>query len=180
MAYQHKHILTREIIVKDLTPDTKGERLLATIMMCISLLGASVATLFIYLIVPMGFNVSERSLGIHIAAGVVWVIAAAIMILFGRVIVHSYKPPQIPDFYVSKRRLDTVAPEEYQYTSYTGGRAHAVYRDVLYFEGMDKYFPSPTQMELAEEGDMYYVVTSVEGGTTPLRIYRADAYIWQE
>lgn len=176
MAYQHKQILTREIIVRDLTPDTKGERLLAAIMMCISLLVAAVATLFIYLIVPMGFNVSERSLGIHIAAGVVWVIAATIMILFGRVVVHSYKPPQIPDFYVSKRRLDTISYNERQPSS---GR-HAVERDVFYFEGMDKYFPTPTQMELAKEGDMYYVVTSVEGGTTPLRIYRADAYIWQE
>ncbi len=178
MAYQHKHILTREQIVRDLTPDTKGHRIIATFMLFITLLGASVATLFIYLIVPMGFNVSGQSLGIHIAAGVVWVIAAAVMILFGRVIVNSYKPPQIPDFYVSKRRLDTVAREEYQYTSYTGGHAHAVYRDVLYFEGMDKYFPSPTQMELAEEGDMYYIVTSTEGGTHPIRIYRADAYIW--
>lgn len=176
MAYQHKQILTRAMIERDLSPDPKETRLMATILLVVTLLGASVATLFIYLIVPMGFNVSERSLGIHIAAGVVWVIAAAIMIAAGKAVVRSCKPPRIPRFYVTKRRLDTISYNERQPSS---GR-HSVERDVFYFEGMDKYFPSPTQMELAEEGDMYYVVTSVEGGTTPLRIYRADAYIWQE
>jgi hypothetical protein len=53
-----------------------------------------------------------------------------------------------------------------------------VERDVFYFEGMDKYFPSPTQVALAKEGDEYYIVTAVEGGIHPIRIYRADAYIW--
>jgi hypothetical protein len=43
---------------------------------------------------------------------------------------------------------------------------------------MDKYFPSPTQVALAKEGDEYYIVTAVEGGTHPIRIYRADTYIW--
>ena len=31
---------------------------------------------------------------------------------------------------------------------------------------------------LAKEGDEYYIVTAVEGGIHPIRIYRADAYIW--
>lgn len=176
MAYQPKQILTREIIERDLTPDTKGARVMGLFMIFITLLGASVATLFLYLFVPMGFNVSERSLGIRIAAGVVWVIAVTVMILFCRIVVNSYKPPRIPAFYVTKRRLDTISYRERQPNS---GR-HSVERDVFYFEGMGKYFPTPTQLKLAKEGDMYYIVTATEGGTIPLRVYRADTYIWQE
>jgi hypothetical protein len=176
MAYQHKQILTRVMIERVLSPDPKETRLMATILLVVTLLVAAVATLFIFLIVPMVSNLDEDSPGIYVAVGVVWVIAAAIMIAAGKAVVRSCKPPRIPDFYVTKRRLDTISYNERQPSS---GR-HSVERDVFYAETMDKYFPTPTQMELAEEGDMYYVVTSVEGGTTPLRIYRADAYIWQE
>ena len=49
---------------------------------------------------------------------------------------------------------------------------------MFYFEGMAKYYPSPTQVALAKEGDMYYIVTCSEGSIYPVRIYRADAYIW--
>lgn len=176
MAYRPKQILTRAVIERDLTQDTKGERLLATVMLFLTLLAVSVATLFIYLIVPMGTNAEANSPGIHIAAGVVWVIAVTVMILFGKAIVRSYKPPRIPSFHVTKRRLDTISYNERQPSS---GR-HSMERDVFYFEGMDKYFPTPTQVALAKEGDMYYIVTFSEGSIHPVRIYRADAYIWNE
>ena len=176
MAYQHKQILTRAVIERDLSPDPKETRLMATILLVVTLLVAAVATLFIFLIVPMGTNAEANSPGIHIAAGVVWVIAVTVMILFGKAIVRSYKPPRIPSFHVTKRRLDTISYNERQPSS---GR-YSVERDVFYFEGMDKYFPTPTQVALAKEGDMYYVVTHSEGSTHPVRIYRADAYIWNE
>ena len=69
---------------------------------------------------------------------------------------------------------DTISYNERQPSSGRG----SVERDVFYFEGMDKYFPSPTQVALAKEGDENYIVTAVEGGIHPIRIYRADAYIW--
>ena len=109
MAYQHKQILTRAMIERDLSPDPKETRLMATILLVVTLLVAAVATLFIFLIVPMGTNLDEDSPGIYVAVGVVWVIAAAIMIAAGKAVVRSCKPPQIPDFYVSKRRLDTIS-----------------------------------------------------------------------
>ena len=176
MAYQHKQILTRAMIERDLSPDPKETRLMATILLVVTLLVAAVATLFIFLIVPMGTNLDEDSPGIYVAVGVVWVIAAAIMIAAGKAVARSCKPPRIPDFYVTKRRLDTISYNERQPSS---GR-HSVERDVFYFEGMDKYFPTPTQVALAKEGDLYYIVTYSEGGIYPIRIYRADAYIWQE
>ena len=147
---------------------------MATILLVVTLLVAAVATLFIFLIVPMGTNLDEDSPGIYVAVGVVWVIAAAVMIAAGKAVVRSCKPPRIPRFYVTKRRLDTISYNERQPSSGRG----SVERDVFYFEGMDKYFPSPTQVALAKEGDEYYIVTAVEGGIHPLRIYRADAYIW--
>ncbi len=103
--------------------------------------------------------------------GALMIMAAAVFIL-----VNRSKPLRPEDIHIVKRRLDTISYNERQST---GGR-HSVERDVFYFEGMDKYFPSPTQVALAKEGDMYYIVTAVEGGTHPLRIYRADAYIWNE
>ena len=178
--YQYKHTLTREQIENDLKPDNEGISIIATIMVFVCLLGALVVTGFIYLIAPSAFDVHEDSPGIHIAAAVVWIIAGAMMLLFGSMALKARKPAPPPTFAVVKRRLDTIAREEYQYTSYAGGRAHAVYRDVFYFEGMSKYYPTSTQLELAEEGDMYYVVISGEGSATPLRIYRADAYVWHE
>ena len=173
-----KHHLTRELIQNDLKQDARATKIMAMFVLFINLLGALAVTLFIYLIIPSAMDVSEDSLGIRIAVAVVWIIAAAVMILFGKILIDAYKPQTIPDFHVSKRRLDTIARDEYQYTSYIGGRAHAVYRDVFYLEGMSKYYPSQTQLDLAEEGDMYYVVTCGETSTTPIRIYRADAYIW--
>lgn len=178
--YPYKHTLTREQIEQDLKPDNRGTRVMAAFMLFITVIGTLVVTLFIYLIGPDGFHVDEDSPGLHIAVGVVWVIAAAIMFLFGKIIVSTYKPPQIPDIYVTKRRLDTISREEYQYTSYAGGRANAVYCDVFYFEGMSKYFPTPTQLELAEEGDYYYVVTYGVDSTSPRLIYSAKAYIWND
>ncbi len=173
-----KHHLTRELIQHDLKQDSKGTSVMSVFVIVALLLGAVVATGFVYLIAPMAFRVREDSLGLHIASAVIWIMAVAPAILFTAALRRARKSLKNTDFHVAKRRLDTIAREEYQDTYRSGGRTHAVYRDVFYFEGMDKYFPSRAEMALADEGDLYYVVTRGEGSTHPIRIYRADAYIW--
>ena len=109
-----------------------------------------------------------------IVCGLFWLGALMIMAVAVFILKDTSKPLRPEDIHIVKRRLDTISYNERQST---GGKG-TVERDVFYFEGMDKYFPSPTQVALAKEGDMYYIVTAVEGGTHPIRIYRADAYIW--
>ena len=175
-----KHHLTRELIEHDLRQEAKGSSMMLVFAVAALLLGAVVATGFIRLIAPLGFGVREDALGLDIAVAVVWVIAVAFVIRIVAAMRRARKSTEGIEFHVTKRRLDTIAREEHQGTHYYGGHSHAVYRDVFYFEGMGKYFPNSTEMAMADEGDEYYVVTRGAGSTHPLRIYRADAYIWRE
>ena len=175
MAYQYsetrKQILTPELVVHDMKDDGKFEKLAAPFMIVIPPIGALFATLLMYLI--SGGEGVEFVVGIIICA-LFWL--GALMIMAVGLLFLRDKPLKPEDIHIVKRRLDTISYNERQPSS---GR-HSVERDVFYFEGMDKYFPTPTQVALAKEGDMYYVVTYSEGSIHPVRIYRADAYIWQE
>lgn len=175
MAYKYseerKPILTPELVIHDMKGDDSFSKAVAPFMLVLPPIGALLATLFMSLIT--GGEGAEFVVGIIVCAlfwlGALMIMAAAVFIL-----VNSSKPLKPEDIHIVKRRLDTISYSERQRTSGRG----SVERDVFYFEGMDKYFPSPTQVALAKEGDEYYIVTAVEGGIHPIRIYRADAYIW--
>ena len=175
MAYKYseerKPILTPELVIHDMKGNDSFRKAAAPFMLILPPIGALLATLLMSLIT--GGEGAEFVVGIIVCAlfwlGALMIMAAAVFIL-----VNSSKPLRPEDIHIVKRRLDTISYSERQPS---GGRG-SVERDVFYFEGMDKYFPTPTQVALAKEGDMYYVVTAVEGGIHPLRIYRADAYIW--
>lgn len=175
MAYQYsetrKHILTPELVIHDMKGDDKFGKAVAPFMLVLPPIGALVATLFMLLVT--GREGVEFIVGI-IVCGLFWLGALMLMAAAVFILVNQSKPMCPEDIHIVKRRLDTISYNERQST---GGRG-TVERDVFYFEGMDKYFPSPTQVALAKEGDEYYIVTAVEGGTHPIRIYRADAYIW--
>ena len=174
MAYQYsearKHILTPELVIHDMESGKGGDRIMAVLMLLLPPLGALAATFFMYLIT--GGEGAEFVVGIIVCA-LFWLGALVIMAAAVFILVNSSKPLKPEDIHIVKRRLDTISYSERQPSSGRG----SVERDVFYFEGMDKYFPSPTQVALAKEGDMYYIVTAVEGGIHPLRIYRADAYV---
>ena len=175
MAYKYseerKPILTPELVIHDMKGDDRFNKAVAPFMLILPPIGALMATLLMSLVT--GGEGVEFVVGIIVCAlfwlGALMIMAAAVFIL-----VNSSKPLKPEDIHIVKRRLDTISYSERQPSSGRG----SVERDVFYFEGMDKYFPSPTQVALAKEGDMYYIVTAVEGGTHPLRIYRADAYVW--
>ena len=175
MAYHYsetrKHILTPELVIHDMESGKGGDKIMGVLMLLLPPLGALVATFFMYLIT--GGEGVEFVVGI-IVCGLFWLGALMIMAAAVFILVNRSKPLRPEDIHIVKRRLDTISYNERQPSSGRG----SVERDVFYFEGMDKYFPSPTQVALAKEGDEYYIVTAVERGIHPLRIYRADAYIW--
>ena len=175
MAYKYsetrKHILTPELVIHDMQGDDKFGKAVAPFMLVLPPIAALMATLFMYLV--SGGEGVEFIVGI-IVCGLFWLGALMIMAAAVFILVNRSKPLRPEDIHIVKRRLDTISYNERQPSSGRG----SVERDVFYFEGMDKYFPSPTQVALAKEGDMYYVVTYSEGGIYPVRIYRADAYIW--
>ena len=151
--------------------DGKFGKTVAPFMLIVPPVGALLATGFFALVNDGSTIATVIS---WMVCGLFWLCALMIMAAGAFILKGSSKPLRPEDIHIVKRRLDTISYNERQSTS---GR-HSVERDVFYFEGMDKYFPSPAQVALAKEGDMYYVVTAAEGGIHPLRIYRADAYIW--
>ena len=60
------------------------------------------------------------------------------------------------------------------------GEVRTVPRYLFIFEGLDSYHPSRTELALAEVGDEYFVVTYATSPTRAVRLYRADAYLWDE
>ena len=166
-----KHILTPELVIHDMKEDGRFGKTVAPFMIVIPPVGALFATGF-FALVSDGRMITQVIS--WIVCGLFWLCALMIMAAGVFILRNRSKPMKPEDIHIVKRRLDTISYNERQST---GGRG-TVERDVFYFEGMEKYFPSPTQVALAKEGDMYYIVTAVEGGTYPVRIYRADAYIW--
>ncbi|MBQ9150771.1 MAG: hypothetical protein IJX72_00865 [Clostridia bacterium] len=172
-----KHHLTPELIIHDLKEDSKGSAVFSGFMLIVSPLAALVATGFIQLLCATSGDFHPVFL--NVLTVVVWVVAAAAMVLFAAILRSARKPMKASDFHVVKRRLATIARDEYITTHYHGGgRSHTVRRDVFYFEGMDRYIPNQTELALAEEGDEYFIVTYEENSKHAVRIYRADAYIW--
>lgn len=168
-----KHILTPELVIHDMESGKEGDKIMAILMVILPPLGALIATFFILLIT--GGEGVEHIVGMIVCV-LFWLLALLVMGV-GIMMLKPSRKLTAADIHIVKRTLDTISYNERQST---GGRRGSVERDVFYFSGMDKYFPSPTEVALAEEGDEYYIVTHTEGGTYPIRIYRADAYIWQE
>ncbi len=172
MAYNHKHILTPELIIRDMESGQGGDRIIAIPMMVLPPLGAMMAT-FLMLLVTGGEG-PEFVVGI-IICGLFWLLAL-LLVPLGIMMLKPSRKLTAADICVVKRTLDTISYRERQRTTGKG----SVERDVFYFSGMDKYFPSPTEVALAQEGDEYYIATYSQSSTYPIRIYRADAYIWHE
>ena len=174
MAYKYsetrKHILTPELVIHDIKEDNKKGKVMAPFL----------------LVVPPGFALLFTALTSlvtdtrgtivgGIICGLVWLSTLMVMGVGVMMLVSSRKTLTPADIHIVKRTLDTISYDEPHRT----GR-HTFYHDVFYFTGMDKFYPTSTESALAEEGDEYYIVTRTEGGTHPIRIYRADTYIWIE
>lgn len=170
-----KHRLTREMILRDLKEGDKSASALAVGMMIVSMAVALLFTAVMALV--------SRSAGIGglIICGIFWVCAAVVIGYAVALLIRARKPLTPTDIRVVKCRLTAIEQDRYPYArEHVRGEARTVPRYLFIFEGLDSYHPSQTELALAEVGDEYFVVTYVAKPTRPARLYRADAYIWQE
>lgn len=97
------------------------------------------------------------------------------------ILIRARKPLTPADIRVVKRRLTAIEQDRYPYSrERVAGELHTVPRYLFTFEGFESYHPSQTELGLAEVGDEYIVVAYATKPTRPARLYRADAYLWDE
>lgn len=170
-----RHRLTRELILRDLKGGDKGSSALAVGMMIASIIASLLFTAIMALV--------SRSAGIGgwIVCGIFWVCAAVVIGYAVVILIRARKPLTPADIRVVKRRLDAIERDRYPYSrEHVKGEVRTVPRYLFIFEGMESYHPSQTELALAEVGDEYFVVTYAASPTRPVRLYRADAYTWDE
>ena len=170
-----RHRLTREMILRDLKEGDKGSSALA-VGLIIAVLAISLLTTAIMALVSL-----SAGMGAWIVCGIVWVCAAVVIGYAVALLVRARKPLTPADIRVVKRRLDAIEQDRYPYSrERVSGEIRTVPRYLFIFEGLDSYHPSQTELGLAEVGDEYFVVTLAATPTRPIRLYRADAYTWNE
>jgi hypothetical protein len=170
-----KHRLTYELILRDLKEGDKGTSALAVGMMIVSMAVALLFTAIMALV--------SRSAGVggKIVCGVFWLCTAMVVGYAVALLIRARKPLNPDRIRVVKRKLDAIEQDRYPNSyEHVRGETRAVPRYLFIFEGLDSYHPGQTELALAEVGDEYYVVTLAAKPAHPIRLYRADAYIWDE
>lgn len=170
-----KHRLTYELILRDLKEGDKGSSALAVGMMIVSMAVALLFTAIMALVSP------SAGVGGKVVCGVFWLCIAVVVGYAVALLVRARKPLKPDSIRVVKRRLDAIEQDRYPNAyEHVRGEARAVPRYLFIFEGLDSYHPSQTELALAEVGDEYFVVTYATSPTRAVRLYRADAYLWDE
>ena len=170
-----KHRLTYELILRDLKEGDKGSSALAVGMMIVSIAVALLFTAIMALVSP------SAGVGGKVVCGVFWLCTAVVVGYAVALLVRARKPLTPNHIRVVKRRLDAIEQDRYPNAyEHVRGEARAVPRYLFIFEGLDSYHPSQTELALAEVGDEYFVVTYATSPTRAVRLYRADAYLWDE
>lgn len=170
-----KHRLTYELILRDLKEGYKGTSALAVGMMIVSMAVALLFTAIMALVSP------SAGVGGKVVCGVFWLCTAVVVGYAVALLVRARKPLKPDSIRVVRRRLDAIEQDRYPNAyEHVRGEARAVPRFLFIFEGLDSYHPSQTELALAEVGDEYYVVTLAAKPAHPIRLYRADTYIWDE
>ena len=170
-----RHRLTRELILRDLKEGDKGTSALAVGMMIASVAVALLFTAIMALVSP------SAGVGGKVVCGVFWLCTAVVVGYAVALLVRARKPLTPDHIRVVKRRLDAIEQDRYPNAyEHVRGEARAVPRYLFIFEGLDSYHPSQTELALAEVGDEYFVVTYATSPTRAVRLYRADAYLWDE
>ena len=170
-----KHRLTYELILRDLKEGDKGTSALAVGMMVVSVAVALLFTAIMALVSP------SAGVGGKVVCGVFWLCTAVIVGYAVALLVRARKPLTPDSIRVVKCKLDAIEQDRYPNAyEHVRGEARAVPRYLFIFEGLDSYHPNQTELALAEVGDEYFVVTLATKPAHPIRLYRADTYIWDE
>ena len=172
--------LTDEIIRKKIKENLRESLTTMIVMIVCALLAAGIMT---------GLAVFLKN---HTPAGnypvIVWLCLAAIWLTaagFSAYHIRDYWKDcggYGGKYHVEKRELNTVSLDEYQGMRWHYRKGHLYrrpeFRDVLYFDGMEKYIVGKKIAERSTEGDEYLIVVFDKRPTVPRFIFRADAYRW--
>ena len=170
-----RHRLTYERILRDLKEGDRGSSALAVGMMV-----ASMAVSLIFTAI-MALVSHSAGIGGKVVCGVFWLCTAVIIGYAVALLIRARKPLTPDRIRVVKRKLTAIEQDRYPYSrEHVRGEARTVPRYLFVFEGMESYHPSQTELGLAEVGDEYFVVIFTAKPTRPIRLYRADAYTWDE
>ena len=170
-----RHRLTREMILRDLKEEDKG---LSPLAVGLIIAVSAISLLFTAIMALVSLS---AGMGAWIVCGIVWVCAAVVIGYAVAFLIRARKPLTPADIRVVKRRLDAIERDRYPYSrEHVSGEIRTVPRYLFIFEGMESYHPSQTELGLAEVGNEYFVVTYATSPTRAVRLYRADAYLWDE
>ena len=168
--------LSPELILRDAKEKDRGASFIAVFLLILAPAGALLVTAI------MSFVGVFAGAGAKILCGVFWLCAAVIVFFAASLLRRVRKPLRPSDMRVVKCRLEAIEQDKYPYARHhVRGQLRTVPRELFRFdEGLDPYLPGQTQLALADVGDEYYVVTHKDKPSTPILVYRADAYIWDE
>ena len=172
--------LTDEVIRKKVNESLRLGLTTMIMMLVCSLLAVWVLT-------GLGFYLKNHTLAGNypviawLALVMIWLVAA------GFIAYHvwdylKYRAAYSGKYHIVKRELHTISRDEYQGMRwhYRNGRLYRrpEFRDVLYFDGMEKFIVGRKITERATEGDEYLIVVFDRRPTVPKFIFRAEAYRW--
>ena len=173
-------VLTDEVIQKRIKEILRGSLTTVITSLICALLAVGVLT-------GLGFYLKDHTLAgnypmiIWPALVIIWLVAAGYVAYHVRNYLRD-RAAYGGAFHVVKRELHTISRDEYQGMRwhYVNGRLHRSpeFRDVLYFDGMEKLIVGRKAVDRATEGDEYLIVVFDRVPTVPKFIFRTDAYRW--
>ena len=172
--------LTDEVIRKKINESLRLG-LTTMIMMLVCVL------LAVWVLTGLGFYLKNHTLAgnypviVWSALVMCWLVAAGYIAYH----VRNYRRDRAAyggKYHVVKRELNTISRDEFQGMRwhYRNGRLYRrpEFRDVLYFDGMEKFIVGRKIVERATEGDEYLIVVFDQAPNIPKFIFRTDAYRW--
>ena len=172
--------LTDEVIRKKVNESLRLGLTTMIMMLVCSLLAVWVLT-------GLGFYLKNHTLAGNYPV-IAWLVLIMIwLVAAGFIAYHvwdylKYRAAYSGKYHIVKRELHTISRDEYQGMRwhYRNGRLYRrpEFRDVLYFDGMEKFIVGRKITERATEGDEYLIVVFDRHPTVPKFIFRTDAYRW--
>ena len=172
--------LTDEVIRKKVNESLRLGLTTMIMMLVCSLLA-------VWFLTGLGFYLKNHTLAGNYPV-IAWLVLIMIwLVAAGFIAYHvwdylKYRAAYSGKYRIVKRELHTISRDEYQGMRwhYRNGRLYRrpEFRDVLYFDGMEKFIVGRKITERATEGDEYLIVVFDRQPTIPKFIFRTDAYRW--
>ena len=130
---------------------------------------------------PLSNLLGDRPVLIGLIIAAIWLTTVGFLVYFYRDYVQT-RIAYSGKYHIVKRELHTISRDEYQGMRWHYRKGHLYrspeFRDVFYFDGMEKLIVGRKIADRATEGDEYLIVVFDRAPTVPQFIFRTDAYRW--